>query len=288
VDNFNHLGPPQFLRGQFPCSNPAKGLFSVLFSGRFCLQLMLLLSVLQVFYRTHIICFVGFTMFAYMHYFWSWSYFLPALILYGADLAMRAGQMGNVAVVGLAQDSSTASHPDSDVLTLQLRGSKHLSACPLQDIFCVFPTISRWQWHPFSLAAVERNAKDGAIHLKLHIKRYGNFTKALFEQLRASRYLPVRVSGMASRDAWGSPWLDYHTLLLVGGGVGAAPLLSVINSLIKLKEEHQAAIAEADDKTSKKNDARHTFPSHVSLFWTCRHPEEFAAMADASLLMAAE
>jgi hypothetical protein len=31
----------------------------------------------QVFYRCHIVCFLGFTLFAYIHYFWSWTYFLP-------------------------------------------------------------------------------------------------------------------------------------------------------------------------------------------------------------------
>lgn len=32
---------------------------------------------LQVFYRCHIVCFLGFMLFSYIHFFWSWSYFLP-------------------------------------------------------------------------------------------------------------------------------------------------------------------------------------------------------------------
>lgn len=32
----------------------------------------------QVFYRFHVLCFLGFSLFAYMHYSGSWTYFLPS------------------------------------------------------------------------------------------------------------------------------------------------------------------------------------------------------------------
>ena len=43
--------------------------------------------------------------------------------------------------------------------------------CPLSDLFINIPSISRWKWHPFTVAAIARDS------VTLHIKRYGNFTQ---------------------------------------------------------------------------------------------------------------
>ena len=47
------------------------------------------------------------------------------------------------------------------------------------DVFLNVPTISRWQWHPFSVA----NAVGYS--LTLNIKRYGAFTEALMDTLQS-------------------------------------------------------------------------------------------------------
>jgi len=47
------------------------------------------------------------------------------------------------------------------------------------DLFLNVPTISRWQWHPFSVA----NAVGYS--LTLNIKRYGAFTEALMDTLQS-------------------------------------------------------------------------------------------------------
>lgn len=50
----------------------------------------------------------------------------------------------------------------------------HLQALvhkPLSEVWIMAPSVSRWQWHPFSVAS------GGGPLLTLHIKRYGRFTK---------------------------------------------------------------------------------------------------------------
>lgn len=42
---------------------------------------------------------------------------------------------------------------------------------PLSEVWLLVPRLSRWQWHPFSVAS------GGGPNLKLHIKTYGRFTK---------------------------------------------------------------------------------------------------------------
>lgn len=51
---------------------------------------------------------------------------------------------------------------------LPLQALKHR---PLTEIWLLLPALSRWQWHPFSVAS------GGGEELKLHIKQYGRFTK---------------------------------------------------------------------------------------------------------------
>ncbi len=46
-----------------------------------------------------------------------------------------------------------------------------LALRPLQEVWLMVPSISRFQWHPFTVAGTA----DGV--LTLHVKRYGPFTK---------------------------------------------------------------------------------------------------------------
>lgn len=78
----------------------------------------------EVFYRCHLVCFVGFTAFAFMHYFWSWSYFLPGLLLYAGDLVMRSGQLGSLTAAGVVPPASGKSLEDASVVTLDIQATK--------------------------------------------------------------------------------------------------------------------------------------------------------------------
>jgi hypothetical protein len=71
---------------------------------------------LQVFFRFHIFCFVGFFVFSYIHYPYTWSYFLPCLLLYAVDLVLRAGQLANTTTV-----TAASVKPGGDVVSLQLQ-----------------------------------------------------------------------------------------------------------------------------------------------------------------------
>ena len=74
--------PPNFQ----PAQRPAGGYKSKMGVGP---------AALQVFYRSHIIGFLGFTVFSYMHYVGSWFMFMPPLMLYAIDLVFRAGQLAH-------------------------------------------------------------------------------------------------------------------------------------------------------------------------------------------------
>ncbi|KAI3436430.1 hypothetical protein D9Q98_005847 [Chlorella vulgaris] len=220
----------------------------------------------EVFYRCHIVCFLGFTLFAYIHYFWSWTYFLPGLLMYGVDVVLRAGQMSNTTLVTAASVDN-----ESGVATLQFRSAQAPNACPIKELFLLVPSISRWQWHPITVAGTSADKDTGGSVHTLNIKRYGKWTKDLMERLQRNEPLPVRVS------TTGVPkhciWEGCDAVVMLGGGIGATPLLSILRDMLALR---------AADKESVKS----SLPGRVHFVWASRNPREFCIL-DAELLEAA-
>lgn len=223
-------------------------------------------ALFNLFYRAHIVGFLGFAFFAYIHYSWSWSYFFPGLLLYAVDVVMRIGQLGNVTAPSTVKVS-----PDERIATLQLETSASMpKVCPFAELTLMIPSISRWQWHPFTIAATEDSESGGQI-LTVSMKRYGKYTQQLISRLAKRETLAMRVNGPFSTGT--KEWAEYDNVVLVAGGIGATPLLSVLRHLIQ-------------KRTEKKSSKESSFPSKVSLIWVARHPSELEVM-DASIIDAA-
>lgn len=67
--------------------------------------------------------------------------------------------------------------------------------CPVRELFLLVPAISRWQWHPITVAGAEADPSGTGSLLTLHIKRYGRWTVELLRLLKRSKPLALRVSG---------------------------------------------------------------------------------------------
>lgn len=80
--------------------------------------------------------------------------------------------------------------------------------CPVRELFLLVPAISRWQWHPISVAGAQPDASGRGSVLTLHIKRYGRWTAELLRLLKHPRPLALRVSGtphgikLSSMHSW--------------------------------------------------------------------------------------
>lgn len=222
---------------------------------------------MHVFYRLHIVCFLGFTFFSYMHYYWSWSYFLPGLLLYAVDLVLRAGQLQQTTLI-----TGATVNEDAGVATLQLKTSNSLS-CPVHELFMLVPAISRWQWHPFTVAGTAPDSTGSGSTLTLHIKRYGKWSKDLMRLLQGPSPVPVRVSAPESPSG-ALDWHNHSSLVLIGGGIGVTPLLYMLRAMI------------AKRNAGPPDGQAGPMPTRVHLVWTSRQAHEFSIMDQETLASA--
>ncbi|XP_020211431.1 ferric reduction oxidase 8, mitochondrial [Cajanus cajan] len=140
---------------------------------------------------------------------------------------------------------------------------------PTSVIFLKMPTISHLQWHSFSIISSSR--ADDHI-LSVIIKCEGRWTNSLYDLVHAEldktadkrKGIPVAIEG-----PYGPPSLDflrYDTLLLVAGGSGITPFLSILT--------------EADSATSKSR-----FPSRIQLVYVIKKAQDFCLLHSISHLL---
>ncbi|XP_014490602.1 ferric reduction oxidase 8, mitochondrial [Vigna radiata var. radiata] len=140
---------------------------------------------------------------------------------------------------------------------------------PTSVIFLKIPTISHLQWHSFSIISSSR--ADNHI-LSVIIKCEGWWTNSLHDLINAEldktedkrKGIPVAIEGPygpASLD-----FLRYDTLLLVAGGSGITPFLSIL--------------AEANSAASKSK-----FPSRIQLVYVIKKAEDFCLLHSISHML---
>lgn len=107
-----------------------------------------------------------------------------------------------------------------------------------QYVFVNFPNLhkpfSYIQWHPISLSSAPgiTDGDDDIHYASLHIKAAGGFTKSLHSasQSSAQPSLRVKVDGPYGKSS--IDFTEYRTVLLVAGGVGVTPMISLLRNLV--------------------------------------------------------
>ena len=54
---------------------------------------------------------------------------------------------------------------------------QEFSKCPLTDMFLMLPSISRWQWHPYSIMGSRDNGDGRTSTLTLAVQNTGDWTQ---------------------------------------------------------------------------------------------------------------
>ncbi|XP_031483417.1 ferric reduction oxidase 2-like [Nymphaea colorata] len=108
-----------------------------------------------------------------------------------------------------------------------------LSHSPMSTVFINVPSISRLQWHPFTVTSSSSLEPE---KLSVAIKCEGQWTGDLYEKLSsAARSGAIDGLEVLVEGPYGPPstdFLRYDTLVMVSGGAGITPFISIIRHLI--------------------------------------------------------
>ncbi|KXZ46614.1 hypothetical protein GPECTOR_42g825 [Gonium pectorale] len=129
-------------------------------------------------HASHVLAAVVFLLFAAMHRKDVAPWMMPGMFLYLLDVVLRTIQQNfNSTAVSVAPDSTSgASYAvvsrDGRLLSLTLQCKEDLRFSGSDIVFLNAPSISWWQWHPFTVAS---SSASGSI--VLHIKKHSGWTK---------------------------------------------------------------------------------------------------------------
>ncbi|KAL8062751.1 hypothetical protein ABFX02_02G167700 [Erythranthe guttata] len=179
-------------------------------------------KMFEVFFYTHHM-YIPFVVFFIFHVGINYaSMMIPGFFLFVIDRYLR-----------FLQSRSNARLLSARVLPCQaveLNFSKTtgLSYGPTSIIFLNVPTISKMQWHPFTVSSSSSLESDT---LSVIIKGEGKWSNKLYQMLSSSiDRLNVSIEGPygpASTD-----FLRHELLVMVSGGSGVTPFISIIRELI--------------------------------------------------------
>uniref|UniRef100_A0A0D3DFZ5 FAD-binding FR-type domain-containing protein n=1 Tax=Brassica oleracea var. oleracea TaxID=109376 RepID=A0A0D3DFZ5_BRAOL len=163
----------------------------------------------------------------------TWMYLAVPIALYACERLIRAfrSSIRTVKVV------NAAVYP-GNVLTLKMSRPKHFKYKSGQYMFVNCPKVSPFEWHPFSITSAPQDD-----YLSVHIKVNGDWTKAIkgvFSEV-ISKPVPVKDTSHGAHNPdypkimidgpYGAPAQDYkkyEVVLLVGLGIGATPMISIL------------------------------------------------------------
>ncbi|CAL0325217.1 unnamed protein product [Lupinus luteus] len=116
--------------------------------------------------------------------------------------------------------------------TVELNFSKDhgLTYNPTSIMFINVPSISNLQWHPFTITSHSNFEKE---KLSLVIKSEGTWSKKLYQILSTPSSIDhLNISVEGPHGPTSTNYTRYDTLVMVSGGIGITPFVSIIKELI--------------------------------------------------------
>ncbi|KAJ3681386.1 hypothetical protein LUZ60_015875 [Juncus effusus] len=216
----------------------------------------------------------------------TWMYLLLPLLLYVGERIFRQLRSGYKPV----RIQKVAVYP-GNVIAIYMQRPHNFKYKSGQYMFVNCSAISPFEWHPFTITSA-----PGEDYLSMHIRCRGDWTstlRAIFSEmcrppapgqsglLRADVKADVMTTENTSRfprllidGPYGAPAQDYwkyNVLLLIGLGIGATPLISIVKDVLNNIQSQNAP--DSPDDLERK---RKTFMTQrVYFYWVTREEGSF-------------
>ncbi|GAB2291574.1 hypothetical protein Dimus_025828 [Dionaea muscipula] len=202
----------------------------------------------------------------------TWMYIAVPLMLYVAERSLRICRSESYAVKILK-----VSELPGNVFTITMGKPQGFTYKSGQYIFLQCPTISKFEWHPFSITSA-----PGDNYLSVHIRIVGDWTRELKSVITEGndpssvigRLKFGKLGDMENKKGspprllvdgpYGAPAQDYQNydvLLLVGLGIGATPFVSILRDLLNSKRADDSMDSTTEASTS--DDSLNSFASSI-------------------------
>ncbi|GER26442.1 ferric reduction oxidase 2, partial [Striga asiatica] len=188
-------------------------------------------KMFELFFYTHYL-YIGFIIFFILHIGIGFAcIMLPGFYLFVIDRYLRFLQSRqNVRLI-------SARVLPCQTIELNFAKSRGVIYNPTSTIFVNVPIISKLQWHPFTITS---NSSLESENLSVLIKCEGSWTKNLYDKISSSSsidHLQVSVEGPYGPAS--TSFLRYNMLVMISGGSGIAPFISIIRELIFMSSSTQ-------------------------------------------------
>ncbi|CAA7017342.1 unnamed protein product [Microthlaspi erraticum] len=183
----------------------------------------------EIFFYTHYL-YIVFMFFYVLHVGIAFCFIIfPGFYMFMVDRFLRFLQSrDNVRL-------SSARVLPSNTVELNFSKAKGLMYNPTSILFVNIPSISKLQWHPFTITS---SSKLEAENLSIVIKSEGKWSTKLYQMLSSSDYtdraLSVSVEGPYGPSS--TDFLRHDSLVMVSGGSGITPFISIIRDLIAMAQ----------------------------------------------------
>jgi predicted ferric reductase len=203
----------------------------------------------ELFYYPHYL-FLVFAAGALYHALHAKEFFLPGLALWFIDRVWRLRHW-------FSKTEAEVTHLDGDVTKFAIKGVSAKAGA--QMAWVQFPVLSRMVWHPFTLVTTPERGSAFAI------RGLGGYTKKVqaldgrhsSDKPSGSSAIPIRIDG--PHGVGGIKWGHHAVTVLVAGGIGITPGISIATSIISQSTDPSSPFSSADAPAR-----------HIHLLWTLR------------------
>ncbi|KAL5755506.1 hypothetical protein ACOSQ2_020252 [Xanthoceras sorbifolium] len=217
----------------------------------------------------------------------TWMYLAVPILLYACERLIRAFR-SSIKSVKIIKPSV---HPE--VLALHMSKPDGFEYESGQYMFVNCSVVSPFEWHPFSITSA-----PGDDYLSVHIRALGDWTRQLktvfskapqppptgkksetdIEEGSNRGFPEIKIDG-----PYGAPAQDYKTyevVLLIGLGIGATPMISIVKDIInnmQTTEDHeQSALENGNNYNFKDTPSPTTFRTKKAYsYWVTNNQKSF-------------